>query len=225
MRTVLIRRAVMMMALIGGVALVSSPVFAQPSCGSVASLMNKAITVDGPGAAGDNLISIPAVSPINQASGPNNGFIQICRRFGLLGTTSLVIQFDANLGNISTFQCDQAAAPPWTSGQAALVRPSVSGNGRIPGVECSQSYTSYVDGAGALGDNLFPVPLTATASDPEQLCNQLNLPAGSQVNRFDAAAGNIAAHNCGSVAVFNLTLGEAVLIRPTATATGAPLIY
>jgi hypothetical protein len=225
MKTVHIRRAIMTMALAGGLAFLASPAFAQPSCGSVASLMNAAIYQDGPGAVGDNLLSIPAVSPINVALGPNNGFKQLCNRFGLTGTTSLVIQFDAQAGNITTFQCDQAAAPPFTAGQAVLIRPTASGNGRIPGVECSQSYTTYIEGAGALGDNLFPVPLTATAADPQVLCGQLNLVNNSQVIRFDAQAGNIQSHLCGQVPVFNLVLGEAVLIRPLSTATGAAIIY
>ncbi len=239
MKSFSLRRALMMVALVGGVALVAGSAFAAgppppgpPVCGSVASLMNHPIYVEGLGAKGDNIVSIPGVSPLHDSpSDPlNNGFMQLCKRCGIDGTGSLIMQFDPALGNIVAHACNAAAAPPWQQGQAVLIRPTADSTCIIPGVECSQPYDVYVNGPGALGDNLFPVPLTIwgpAAPNPQDVCDQLNLQAPSdQVIRFDAGPGNIATHDCGSTPVWNLVLGEGVLIQPTGTRTGgAATIY
>jgi len=232
------RRA--LVAIVACSAALVSPVLAQtppgpPVCGSVASLMNIELFLEATGAKGDNFISIPAVGPLNEnpTSGASNGFKQICNRFGLAGSTSAIMQFNAQGGTVTTFTCDQVSAPSWTVGQGALVRPAGVATpitGRIPGIECARPYTSYGEGSGATGDNIYPVPLTITTASPEVLCGQLLLPSGSQVIQFLAGPGNINIHLCGSTATFSLNLGAAVLIRPTgaagsAVATGTPVIY
>lgn len=148
------RRTLMAIALVAGsAALLTSPALAQtppgpPVCGSVASLMNLEIFPDAAGARGDNFVSVPAVSPVNNNPGsPSaNGFQQLCQRFGLTGSSSALLQFNAQTGAIASFNCDQAVAPAWTVGQGVLIRPSGVASpitGRIPGVECARPYTSY----------------------------------------------------------------------------------
>lgn len=228
MNKISLRRAFVAVAVLAGAAaLVSTPVFAQPVCGGVASLMNKSLAQEGLGVLGDNIVSIPAVSPINNNPGSPtaNGFIDLCRRFGLTGTTSSIQQNNANLGATTTFTCDQSAAPPFAVGQAVIIRPTVAASGRIPGVECSQAYTAFIEGLGALGDNYFPVPVTFAGVNGEDLCTQMGLANGSIVIRNDAAAGAQPTHVCGTVPQFSLQIGEGVLIRPTSTKTGSVLIF
>jgi hypothetical protein len=182
---------------------------------------------EGLGALGDNYVSIPAVSPINNnpTNPATNGFQSLCSRFGLTGTTSLVTQVNANAGSVTDFTCNSAAAPPFQPGQGVIIKPTAGVTGRIPGVECSQPYTAFQEGLGALGDNYFPVPVTFAGNDPEDLCVQLVLPAGSAVIRSDASAGAQPTHNCGQAPQFTLKIGEAVLIRPNATVTGSVMIF
>src|SRR5262245_43332033 len=156
-----LRRAFVAVALVAGASiLANSPVFAQPVCGGVASLMNKSLAQEGLGVLGDNIVSIPAVSPINNnpTNATANGFIDLCRRFGITRTASSIQQTNAGTGAVTTFTCNQASAPPFAVGQAVVIRPTIATSGRVPGVECAQSYTASVDGLGALGDNYFPVP-------------------------------------------------------------------
>jgi hypothetical protein len=240
-----LRQAFLLVAIFAGTAaLVASPVLAQnppgpPVCGGVASLMNHQLFVDAPGTFGDNIVSIPSISPVNNtpANPTSNGLIDLCRRFGLTGTLSAVLQFNASSGNICTYTCDQPATScAFTVGQAVLIRPTVGTTGRIPGVECARPYTSYVEGPAAIGDNLYPVPLTlagggtpltATSGGARDLCVQLGLPAGSTVKRFFADIGNIDTFTCGQAgaAAFPLALGEGVLIQPAGTTTGTPVIF
>jgi len=252
MKMTSLRQAILMAAVFAGTAaLVATPVLAQtppgpPVCGGVASLMNHQIFLEAPGAVGDNIVSIPAVSPINNnPTNPTaNGFFDLCKRFAnpsggsLIGTTTQILQFNAQAGTIATFACDSAAAPGFTPGQAVLIRPSFTGGtsttGRIPGVECSRPYTAYIEGPGVLGDNLWPTPitlagggapLTATSGGAQDVCTQLGLNNTSAVIRFHANSGILDSHICGTVPQFTLGLGEGVLIRPGATATGTPVIF
>lgn len=184
---------------------------------------------------GDNLIEIHAFSPVNQnpANPFTNGFQQLCQIFGLVGTTSEILQVDAQAGMISVFICDQIAAPPFQPCQGVLIRPAMNAAGIIPvdhvvvppDFEGTWTYTSHPDGLGALGDNLFGVPHTADLAipptlNPEDLCGNLNLPAGAMVTRIDACLGWVYSHLCGSIPVFNLVPNEAVLIRTPVAANG-----
>jgi hypothetical protein len=250
-----LRRTVFAVAAFAGMAaLATSPALAQappgpPVCGSVASLMNLEIWGEGFGALGDNFISIPAISPVNNQPPPSGGFSNLCTRFGIPSGGASLIQFQANTGGLGTqtFICGQAPSAVYSAGQAVLIRPTVgpggalppgsSSTGRIPGVECSQPYTSYGEGLGAIGDNLYPVPLTIVLTpvggggSPEDLCLQLNLPAGSSVQDFVAGpTSNIRTHLCTQTPTFGLRIGQGVLIRPTGTpgaavATGQPIIF
>jgi hypothetical protein len=226
----------MMVALVGGVALVASPAFAAgppppgpPACGNVAGLMHIKIYAEGLGAIGDNYVSIPAVSPLNNnpTNPNNNGFQQLCTRCGMAGTSSAILQVDPDLGQITTFQCSSAAAPPWQQGQAVMIRPDADHDCYIPGVECAQPYTSYgPDVAGAKGDNYWPMPLSFVGVTPDVVCTDLGLNTGDEVRRVAAQAGNIFSFLCGQVPTWNLVMGEGVVIKAnTATVTGTPVIY
>lgn len=231
-----IRRALVAIALVAGTAALVTPVLAQtppgpPVCGNVAGLVNYELFLEGFAAKGDNFVSIPQQGPLTAGnntqpgSAANQTFKQLCTRFGLTGTTSSIQQFNADTGNITSYTCDQGAAPQFTEGQGVLIRPvGVAGQitGRIPGVECSRDYTAYGEGFGALGDNIAWIPLTVTTNSPEVFCQQLSLPAGSSVQQFIAGAGNINSHTCGAAATYTLRVGEALLVRPSGAA-GAPV--
>ncbi len=199
----------------------STAVFPQP----------REIFPDGSGALGDNYIGIPAFSPVNDFPNDavNNGFQQLCDIFGLRGTASSLIQLDPKNGLVHTFLCNQALAPPFLPCQGVLIQPfgvTPPITGTIPvgddpggvGAEGSWNYTVYGDSLGVLGDNLFGIPLTIASTDPEDLCQELSLPAGTAIVRILADVGVVNTHSCGQLGVFDLRPGEAVMIR----APGSP---
>lgn len=243
---------VMAVVFAGTAALMATPVLAQqqppapgpPVCGGVASLMNHQIyRFAGLGTfpKGANIVSIPSVSPINNTptNHANNGFHDLCRRFGLTGTTSQIQQFDPrNPAHIQSFTCDQPiSSDDFTIGQAVYILPSADATGRLPGVECARPYTTYVEGLGTVGDNLWPMPITvagvgtpvAGVGGLQDVCNMLGLPGGTSVIRFDALGGNQRTHLCGAVPqaadVSPSPIGEGLLIRPGSTTTGTPVIF
>jgi len=214
-------------------------------CGGVASLMAKQAFADTDlgGPLGNNYTSIPGSSPINNnpTSSSSNGFKQLCNRFGINGVGD-VLQYNAQAGTIVTFSCSAGgAAPPWQQGQGAWIRPFSGGpyTGRIPGAECAQTYTTYIDtdGSGPLGDNIWPTPVTFAGDDPEDVCDQLqltgyNVPvtnpdtARTAVIQFKAdSPAAVRTHFCGTSPQFNLVVGEALLIRPLVTSTGTPVLF
>jgi hypothetical protein len=215
----------------------------QPDCGSgtaacpggifsggstVVCAQPREIFLDGPGSAGDNFVGIPAFSPVNDFpnDGTRNGFQQLCDIFGLRGTGSSILQFDAQNGTINTFLCNQALAPPFRPCQGVLIQPygvtppilgTIPVGAPGPGVEGSWLYRVYGDGIGVLGDNFFGIPLTIASLSPEVLCQELHLPPLSTVTQIVANPGLVNTHQCGQVPVYNLRPGEAVLIRAPGT--------
>lgn len=228
----------------------TAPVEAQNCAGppvpGTCALVSPAVALcqEGPGPIGDNLVEIPAFSPVNDtpANPLINGFQDLCAIFGLAGTSSEILQFNAQGGNITTFTCNSAAAPIFQPCQGVLIRPSMNAAGVIPidpppapDFEGSWPYTAYVEGPGPKGDNLYGIPHTTGAGcpagcpacigfppmlTPQDLCLNLGLPAGSVVIRFDACPGIVRTHLCGSVPQYALIEGQAVVIQPTATVTG-----
>jgi hypothetical protein len=162
-----------------------------------------------------NLVGIPAFSPIN-APGPGGGFAAICAALAL-PPDALLLQIDASTGFVAAFTCNQAVAPPFTPCQGVAIWSSVATGGFLPvgapGVEGTWLYPAYGNGWGALGDHLFPIPLTIQSVDPEALCMNLLLPPGSDVIAFDTANLTVLSHQCGTVPLWALVPGEAVLIR------------
>jgi hypothetical protein len=227
MKMMSLRRVLSAVAVLAGTAALVSPALAQappgpPVCGAVASLMNISLIQDGGGAVGDNLLSVPGISPINNnPSSANNGFKQMCTRFGLATAGSSILQFNAQSGTPVTFTCDQPSPPTWIVGQGVLIRPAAAATGKVPGVECAQPYRYFADGPAVQGDNVHPVPLTIALipNNPQVYCDMMGLRpqgvvAGDTILDFNPA-GTINTHVCGTAPLFNLTLGRALLVRPS----------
>jgi hypothetical protein len=232
MKMTSLRQAFLLAAILAGTAaLTTSPVLAQPApgnpvCGSVASLMNHQIFIKGAGNKGNNFVSIPAVSPINNNNSPTvNGFIQICKRFGLSipGPGGFVIQFNGQNGNVVTFDCSSSSAPPFTIGQGVLVQPNASSTGKLPGVECARPYTTYIT-----RNQVWPTPITVAAANGGDICTMMGLPVGTIVTRIDANSGNPQDVSCAALQTpgYGLKIGEGLLIHNApSTTTGTPVIF
>lgn len=232
MKMMSFRRILGAVAVLAGTAALVSPALAQappgpPVCGSVASLMNMSLAPDGPGVQGDNLLSIPSISPINaNPTGANNGFKQLCTRFGLATAATSVLQFNAQGGSPVTYTCDQPSPPTWQTGQGVLMRPGAAASGKIPGVECSQPYRYYADGPSVFGDNIHAVPLTIALipNSPQVYCDMMGLRPtvgpinGDTILDFNPGVGGpagINTHVCGGAPLFTLTIGRGLLVRPS----------
>jgi hypothetical protein len=209
-----------------------APALAQPCIGPPAFACPlgppppTALAADGPGPLGDNIVAIPAFSCVNavpSCGGLPNGFNALCAIFGLVGTPSSIIQINSQIGSINVYNCNQPVAPPWTPCQAVLIRPSVAAAAVVPPsapADGGWPYTSYGEGPGPIGDNLYGVPYSMPAAVNPQIdvCVPLGLPAGSQVIRINPFLGVINVHVCGAIPVFFVSPGDGVIIRPL----GAP---
>lgn len=183
------------------------------SASNMAFKFNAQIWALGSGAQGKNLLSLPDVNPY-QGSG---GLTALCTALGLQNGTGQLIQFDAALGNINTFTCGQVETFTLASGVGVLVQDTVPGGGVLVGSDIpGNSFAISVLGTTPKGLNLFPAEYHATATDPEQICNQCGLSSSATISRFDAQAGNVLAHTCGQVPVWTTVLGEALLIQEPA---------
>jgi hypothetical protein len=242
-----VRQAILLAAVLAGTAVFAvGPALAVPPpvCGGVASLMNHQIYKwnDVNHHEGENIVSIPAISPVNNNPGDvtKNGFIDLCKRFGLTGTTTELRQFNAQAGSITTYNCNQAVASgAWTPGQAVLIQPTADATGKIPGVECANEYAYFVwiDSTKHNGDNYYPTPvtlagggtpLTVTSGGARDLCTMLGLPGGTLVRQiFPAPPARVDDFRCGQVgpATDPLQLGAGVLIQPTGGGSGTPIIF
>jgi hypothetical protein len=102
-----------------------------------------------------------------------------------------------------------------------MVKPATAATGKIPGVECARPYTYYADSSGPLGDNLHPVPLSIALipNSPQAYCSMMGLRdtagaiPGDTILDFVPATGP-QTHVCGQAALFNLTIGRALMVRP-----------
>jgi hypothetical protein len=176
------------------------------------------LAAEGFGALGDNLVEIPAFSPVNDPASPLYGFAGLCAIFGLGGTFSTIVQLDAETGVARTHVCNSPVAPAFQPCQAVLIRPTVAAAGVIPpgpaGLEGSWLYLEYGDVPGALGDSLFGIPRTTPpGTTPDFLCLIHALPPGTTIYQIDPFAGVISTHACGAAPTWALAPGGAVLIR------------
>jgi hypothetical protein len=240
-----VRQAILLAAVLAGTAaLAVGPALAAPVCGGVASLMNHQLYKwqDVTHKIGDNIVSIPAISPINNnpTSPTANGFIDLCKRFGLTGTTTVLRQFKADTpGSVATYNCNQAIAPPFTPGQAVLIEPTADVTGKIPGVECAQPYTFFIEVLNKVdGDNYYPTPLTlaggggpltGVSGGARDLCNMMGYPAETNITQIFAQTGTVDSFLCGpahpGAAAFTLQLGNGVLVQPPSTVTATPVLF
>ncbi len=179
---------------------------------NMAFKINKQIFSLGAGVQGKNLLALPDVNPY-QGPGGLNG---LCTALGLQNNIAQLVQFDA-VGNIYTHTCGSVEVWTLLDGKGLMINDTVAGGGILVGSDIpGNSYTIEQLGLSPIGINLFSLEYHATATDPEQLCTQCGLSGTAEVIRFDADLGNVMTHNCGSTPVWNLVLGEAILIREPA---------
>lgn len=200
--------------------LLAAIAFAGPaSASNMAFKMNKQIFALGSGVQGKNLVSLPDVNPYQGAG----GLTALCTALQLSANGQLV-QFDANLGNINTHNCGQVETFSLNPGTGLMVTDTTAAGGVIVGADTpGNSFDIYILGQTPRGLNLFPVEYHTTAVTPEDVCQQCGLSNTATVTHFDANTGNVFAHTCGQVPVFNLVLGAAVLIQePTGTVSCTP---
>jgi len=168
----------------------------------------KAIHALGSGAKGRNYTSLPDRSPYLGADGLN----RLCSHLNL-SATAAILQIDAEVGLVNTFVCGQLQTFNLQEKVGVIILDPVATSGMIVGSDDEgESFTFHDLGSPPVGQNVFPVEYHGTAVTPEDLCIQCGLSSTASVIRFDALAGNVQTHVCGSLALINLVQGEAVLI-------------
>ena len=176
---------------------------------NMAFKLNKQIYALDAGGKGRNFVAFPDRGP---HSGPG-GFTNICNELNL-SVNGTITQFNAQVGTVNTYQCGQLETFTFMDGVGALVQDTTATSGIIVGSDIpGNSFTFYDHGTPPLGYNYFPVEYHTTAVTPEDICTQCGLTSGaSTVTRFDAQQGLVLTHQCGQLPLWNLVLGEAVLI-------------
>jgi len=200
--------------------LMAAVAFSGPaSASNMAFKMNKQIFALGTGVQGKNLVSLPDVNPYQGAG----GLTALCNALNL-STNGQLIQFDANLGNINTYNCGQVETFSLDPSTGVLITDTTAAGGVIVGADTpGNSFNLYVLGQTPHGLNVFPVEYHTTAVTPEDVCQQCGLSNTATVTHFDAQNGNVLAHTCGQIPVWNLVLGAAVLIQePAGNVTCTP---
>lgn len=175
---------------------------------NMAFKLNKQIWALGSGGVkGKNLVSLPARNPYQGAGGLG----RLCTALGL-STSGQLLQFDGT-GGILVFTCGQVETFALLDGRGVMVSDNADHTGILVGSDVPGKVITIFDlGSGSVGRNLFPVDYHTTAVTPEHLCTQCGLSGTASVSRFDAQNGQVLTHTCGQVALWNLVLGEAVMI-------------
>lgn len=195
-----------------GVLVVSFAVAGTATASNMAFKLNKQIFPLGSGAQGKNMVSLPDVNPY-QASG---GLTALCTALGLQTGLASLVQWDG-AGTIYTYTCGQVETWTLLPGKGLMITDTAAGGGILVGSDIpGNSFTIEQLGATPIGFNLFPVEYHTTAVTPQDVCDQCGLSGTADIVRYDADLGNYETHTCGQVPVFNLPLGEALLIREPA---------
>jgi len=169
--------------------------------------LNKQVWSQGAGSKGRNLLSLPDNSPYKGAG----GLTTLCTALGL-GTTGQIVQWNG-LGGIFTFTCGQVQTFNLLDGKGLMITNPTDQTGILVGSDNpSAIYTIEDLGASPVGTNIFNVKWHTICTDPQCLCTDCALSATATVTRFDAQNGTVLTHTCGQVALWQLQLGEAVLI-------------
>jgi len=164
-----------------------------------------AITGDGKGR---NIVSFPDRGP---HSGPG-GLTSTCAALNLSSNGTLT-QFNPVSGTVNTFVCGQLETFSFADQSGAIIQDTVSTSGIIVGSDIPGNSFFFADlGSPPKGYTFFPVEYHTTAVTPEDICTQCALSATATITRFDAQNGFVLTHQCTQLPLWNLVLGEAVLI-------------
>lgn len=169
--------------------------------------LNKAISSQGSGTKGRNLVSLPSNNPYKGSGGLQN----LCNACGL-GPSGQLIQFDG-LGQVYSYVCSQVQTFNLLPEKGVMITNPTDSSCILVGSDDPSSTNVINDlGQSPRGTELFNVKWHTTSSNPEQLCMDCALSNTATVTRFDAVNGQVFSHQCGQVALWQLVLGEAVLI-------------
>jgi hypothetical protein len=176
---------------------------------NMAFKLNKVIHPLGSGGQGKNYTSFPDRGP---HQGPG-GLTNICNALNLATGIGEITQLDPAFGLVNTYQCGQLETFSFQDGQGAIITDIQATSGIIVGADTPGNSFNFEDlGSPPTGYNIFPVEYHTTAVTPEDLCNQCGLSATATITRFDALNGLVLTHQCTQLPLWNLELGEAVLI-------------
>jgi len=175
---------------------------------NMAYKLNKQIFPLAGGGKGRNFVSFPDRGP---HSGPG-GLTNSCAALNL-SANGTITQFDAQVGIVNTFQCGQLETFTFMDQVGAIIEDTVATSGIIVGSDIPGNSFTFRDlGSPPIGYNKYPVEYHATAVTPEDVCTQCALSATATITRFDAQNGFVLTHQCTQLPLWNLVLGEAVLI-------------
>jgi hypothetical protein len=187
---------------------------------NMAFKLNKVIHQISGGGKGRNYVSFPDRGPHQGAGGLTN----ICTALNLGTGTGTITQLDPALGTVNSFLCGQIETFSFMDGAGAIITDGAPAGGIIVGADTPGNQFSFVDlGSPPIGYNLYPVEYHTTAVTPEDICTQCGFSSTASITRFDALNGLVLSHQCTQIPLWNLELGEAVLIlEPNGPKTCTP---
>jgi len=196
-----------LLVITAGVLLVAFTVVGTASASNMGFKLNKPLSAQGSGSKGRNLVSLPSNNPYKGVGGLQN----LCNACGL-GSSGQLVQFNG-LGQVVSFVCSQVQTFNLLPDKGVMVTNPTDSSCILVGSDDPQSTDVIEDlGSSPVGTNLFNVKWHHICTDPQCLCLDSNLSNTATITRFDAANGQVFAHQCGQVALWQLVLGEAVLI-------------
>jgi hypothetical protein len=176
---------------------------------NMAFKLNKIIHPLASGGKGRNFVAFPDRGP---HSGPG-GYTNICAALNLDPNAGEVTQFDAVGGSVNTYRCGQLETFTFLDGVGAIITDPVGAGGIIVGSDIPGNSFDFIDlGMPPIGYNIFPVEYHTTAVTPEDLCDQCGLSSTATLTRFDALDGSVLTHRCTQLPIWDLVLGEALLV-------------
>lgn len=159
------------------------------------------------GARGKNLVSLPDRSPY-QGSG---GLTRLCTALGLSGAGQITMW--NSTGGVFIYTCGQVETFSLLDDKGIMITDTAAHTGIIVGSQVpGKTYFIKKLGQSPVGTNIFPVAYNTTATNPEQVCTMCGLSATATLSQFDADIGQILTHTCGTLPVWNLRLGAALLV-------------
>jgi hypothetical protein len=159
------------------------------------------------GARGKNLVSLPDRNPY-QGSG---GLSRLCTALGLSANGQ--VTFWNGTGGVFVYTCGQVETFTLQDDKGVMITDTAAHTGIIVGSQVpGKTYFIKRLGQSPIGTNIFPVAYNTTAVNPQDICSMCGLSNTATLSQFDADIGQILTHTCGSLPVWNLRLGAALLI-------------